>query len=163
MSCPVLSCPVCNIGVLWPNGWIDQDETWHGGRPWPRPHWVRWGPSSPHKGHSPRQFSAHVRCGQTAGWIKMPLGMEVGLVSGDIVLDGDPTPSPQKRGHSSLPIFGQCIVAKRLDNQVATWYRGRPWPRQHCVIWGRSTPNSPNFQRMSIVAKQLDGLRCHLV
>ena len=29
--CPVsvcLSClSVCNIGVLWPNGWIDQDET----------------------------------------------------------------------------------------------------------------------------------------
>jgi len=25
------------------------------------------------------QFSAHVYCGQMAGWIKMPLGMEVGL------------------------------------------------------------------------------------
>jgi len=24
------------------------------------------------------QFSAHVCCGQTAGWIKMPLGTEVG-------------------------------------------------------------------------------------
>ena len=31
--CPVLSA--CNIGVLWPNGWMDQDETWHGGRPQP--------------------------------------------------------------------------------------------------------------------------------
>jgi len=30
------------------------------------------------KGHSP-QFSANVRCGQTSGWTKMPLGMEVGL------------------------------------------------------------------------------------
>jgi len=29
----------------------------------------------PLKGHSP-QFSANVRCGQTAGWTKMPLGME---------------------------------------------------------------------------------------
>jgi len=45
LSC--LSCPVCNVGVLWPNGWIDQDETWHAGRPWPWPHCVRWGPSSP--------------------------------------------------------------------------------------------------------------------
>jgi len=29
---------VCNIGVLWPNGWMDQDETWHGGRSrhWPQ-------------------------------------------------------------------------------------------------------------------------------
>jgi len=28
--CPVLS--VCNVGVLWPNGWMDQNETWHEGR-----------------------------------------------------------------------------------------------------------------------------------
>jgi len=20
---------VCNVGVLWPNSWMDQDETWH--------------------------------------------------------------------------------------------------------------------------------------
>jgi len=31
-------CPVCDVGVLWPNGWTDQDETWHTGRPRPRPH-----------------------------------------------------------------------------------------------------------------------------
>jgi len=41
---PVLS--VCNIGVLWPNGWMDQDATWYRGRPWPR-HRVRWRPSCP--------------------------------------------------------------------------------------------------------------------
>jgi len=29
---------------------------------------------APPKGHNP-QFSAHVRCGQLAGWIKMPLGI----------------------------------------------------------------------------------------
>ena len=23
---------VCNVGVSWPNGWMDQDETWRGGR-----------------------------------------------------------------------------------------------------------------------------------
>jgi len=33
-----------------------------------------------------------VYCGQTAGWIKMVLGMEVGLSPGDFVLDGDPAP-----------------------------------------------------------------------
>jgi len=29
--CPIcLSCLfVCDIGVLWPNGWVDQDDTWH--------------------------------------------------------------------------------------------------------------------------------------
>ena len=29
-------------------------------------------------------------CGQTVGWIKMPLGKEVGLGPGHTVLDGDP-------------------------------------------------------------------------
>jgi len=38
---------VCNVGVLLPNGWMDQDETWHAGSPRPWPHCVRWGPSSP--------------------------------------------------------------------------------------------------------------------
>jgi len=38
-------CPVCDVRALWPNGWTDQDETWHAGRPRPWPHCVRWGPS----------------------------------------------------------------------------------------------------------------------
>ena len=42
-----LSCPVCDVGVLWPNGWMDQDATWYGGWPWPRPLCVRWEPNSP--------------------------------------------------------------------------------------------------------------------
>jgi len=101
--------PVCNVGVLLLNGWMDQDGTWHAlhaGRPRPWPHCVRWGPSSPPpKGHSPPpQFSAHICWGQMAAWIKMPLGMEVDLDQGDFVLDGDPGPSP-KRGQSPPPQF----------------------------------------------------------
>jgi len=44
--------------------WMDEDATWCGSRPRPRPHCVRRGPSSPAKGaqHSPL-FSAHVYCG----------------------------------------------------------------------------------------------------
>ena len=49
----VVCLSVCNISVLWPKGWIDQDQTWHGGRPRPQPHCVRWGP------HSPSQKSGH--------------------------------------------------------------------------------------------------------
>jgi len=33
-----------------------------------------------------------VSCSQSVGWIKMPLGVEVGLGPGHIVLDGDPAP-----------------------------------------------------------------------
>ena len=61
-----------------------------------------------------------VYCEQTVGWIKMKLGMEVGLSPGHIVLDWDP--APPKRVTALL-----------------------------------------NFRPMSVVAKWLDGLRCHLV
>jgi len=55
-------------------------------------------------------------CGQTAGWIKMPLGTEVGLGSGHIMLDGNPTPSPSKKEQSPLTNFWpMSIVAERLD------------------------------------------------
>ena len=65
--------------LLWPNCWMQQDVTWHGGRPQPRGLCVRWGHSpSPKRGGS-SQFLARVYCGQTAAWIKMPHGTEVGL------------------------------------------------------------------------------------
>ena len=59
----------------------------------------------PKTGGAP-QFSAHVYCGQTVAWIKMPLGTEVGLGLRDIVLDEDPS-RPPPNGHSPR-IFGQC-------------------------------------------------------
>jgi len=43
-----------------------------------------------------------------AGWIKIPLGMEVGLGPGDSVLDGNPAPLPQKGGGAPSPIFAPC-------------------------------------------------------
>jgi len=84
----------------------------------------------PPKGHIP-QFSAHVYCGKTvvccsqmAGWIKMPLGMEVGLSPGDFVLDGDPAPTPEKGG--GTPNFRpMSIVAKRLDG--SRWHLAWMW------------------------------------
>jgi len=50
--------------------------------------------SLPKKGTALPQFSAHVCCGQMAGWIKITLGTEVGLNAGHIVLDGDPARPP---------------------------------------------------------------------
>jgi len=69
------------------------------------------------KGHS-AQFSAHISSGQMAGCIKMALGMEIGLDSGDIVLDGGTNSPSPKRAAQHLPIFGPCIVAKRLDGSI---------------------------------------------
>jgi len=51
----------------------------------------------------PPQFSAHVYCGQTAGWIKMALGTEVGLGP------SHPAPLP-KKGAELSPIFGPFLL-----------------------------------------------------
>jgi len=65
------------------------------------------------KGAKPPQFSAHVYCGQTAGWVKMALGTEVGVGPRHIVLDGDPAPLPQKR--TELPIFGHFYCGQAAE------------------------------------------------
>ena len=71
------------------------------------------GDLAPPKGHNP-QFSAHVCCGQMAGWIKMPLGRKVGLGPGDSVLNGDPV-IPIKGQSSPRTFWPMSIVAKWLD------------------------------------------------
>ena len=74
---------------------------------------------------------AHVYCGQTAGWMKLVLGVEVGLSPGDIVLDedpalpctkgvdfvlnGDPAPPSQKGAEPSKKFWPMFIAARRLD------------------------------------------------
>jgi len=129
--------------LLRPNGCMDQDATWYGGRP--GDFLLDGDPASlPKKGaYPPPQFSAHVHsssssqvflkwpkqrrhhedhhCGQMAGWIKMALGTEVGLDPRQIVLDGEPAPLPKKG------------------------------------------PSRPNFRPIFIVTKRLDASRCHLV
>ena len=82
---------VCDVGALSPNGWMDQDETWHAGRPRPWPHCVGWGPSTPPpKEHRSHQFSPYLLrpngcMDQDATWYggrPQPRGL---------VLDRDPT------------------------------------------------------------------------
>jgi len=109
--------PPPNFGpcLLWPNGWMDQDGTWHGGGPWSRPHCARWGPSFPsQKGGTTPAIFGHFYCGQTAGCIKMALGMEVGLSIGDFVLDGDPAPLPK---NERSPQFSADVYC----GQTAAW------------------------------------------
>jgi len=55
-----------------PNGCIDQDSTWYGGRPQPARHCVRCAdPATTRKKGTPTppNFLAHVYCGQMAGWM----------------------------------------------------------------------------------------------
>jgi len=118
------------------------------GMPWP--HCVRWGPSSPPpKGHSP-QFSAHICCGQMAAWIKMSLGMELGVGPADFVLDAPPSP----KGGQRPQIFGPCLLwPNGWMDEAGTRHGYRPQPRRLCARWrpsplpkrGRGRAPSPIF------------------
>jgi len=55
-----------------------------------------------------------------AGWIKMSLGVEVGLGQGNIVLDGDPAPPlPQKGSFCVPPQFSDHVCC----GQMAGWIK----------------------------------------
>jgi len=107
-------------------------------------------------------------CGQTVGWIKMPVGMEVGHGLGHIVLDEDPAPLPK---NGTAPQFWAHVYS----GQTAGWIKmpvGMEvgYGPSHIVLDGDPTPPprkwaqpSSTFRPMFIAAKLLDGSRCHLV
>ena len=92
-------------------------------------------------------------------WIKMPLGTEVGLGPGHIVLDGDQLLS--KKGQNPS-IVGPCLLwPNGWMDQDATWYEGAGLGPGDIVLdvrWGSSSPKrgtaALTFRPMSIVAKR---------
>jgi len=102
-----------------------------------------------------------VYCGQTVGWIKMKLGMRIGLDPGHSELDGDPAAAPPK-GHSS-PQFSAHICC----GQMAGWIKMPPGmevgfgPGDFVLDGVPASPprEPPNFWPTSIVVKRLDGSR----
>jgi len=71
------------------------------------------GDPAPPKGLS-SQFSSHVLCGQTAGWIKMALGTEVGLGRGIFVFYGDPALPKKGASPNFQPMY---------SGQTAGWIK----------------------------------------
>jgi len=58
-----------------------------------------------------------VYCGQTVAWIKMKLGVQVGLGRGHIVLDEEPAHAPPQRG--TAPQFSAYICC----DQTVGWIK----------------------------------------
>jgi len=87
---------------------------WHLAWRWPRSrlHRARWGPS--YRDTAP--IFGPCLCGQTAGWIRIPLDTQVGLGPGDIVLDGDL--APRERGTAPPPLFGPCLCGHGRPSQL---------------------------------------------
>ena len=80
--CPVC-LSVCDVDVFWPNGWMDQDETWRGSRSRPRPHCVRWDPAPRPERGTPPIFGPCLLWPNC--WMEMPLGTKVGVGPGDVL------------------------------------------------------------------------------
>jgi len=62
------------------------------------------------RAHPLHPFLAHVYCGQAAGWMKTPLGTEVDLGPGHVVLNGVPAPA---KGAHQPPLFRPCLLWPR--------------------------------------------------
>jgi len=111
-----------------------------------------------------------VYCGQTVGWIKMKLGMQVGLGPWSHCVRWRPS-SPSTIGEAEPPQFSAHIFC----GQMAGWIKiplGMVvglGPGDSVLDGNPASPFSkrggaplPNFRPMSIVAKRLDGSRRHL-
>jgi len=83
-----------------------------------------------------------VYCDQTVGWIKMKLGLHVGLGPGHIVLDGDPAPFPLK-GHSPQFSAHICLWPNGWVDKDATWYEGIGLGPGHIVLDEDATAPRP--------------------
>jgi len=150
--------PIFGPSLLWPNGWMHQDATWYGGRHQPRRHCVRWGPSPlPQNGQRLTRFLAHVYCGQTTAWIKMPLGTEVGLGLRDVVFDVDPA-TPRKKEHTHPTQFLSHVYCGQMAGWMTTPLGAEvDLGPGHIVLDGILAPAkrgtaASSFRLMSIVA-----------
>ena len=107
-----------DVAVLWPNGWMHQDETWRADRRRPWPHRVRWGVGDPvalpKKGTEPPIFGPCLLwpngcMDQHGTW-----HVEVDLLAGHIVLDGDPA-HPRKKAQPPPNFWPMSTVATVTD------------------------------------------------
>jgi len=95
-----------------------------------------------------------VYCGQTVGWIKMKLGMRVGIGPGYIVLYGDPAPLPKGAQPPQFSAHFYCgqtagCIQMPLGMEVGLG------PGHIVLDWDPAPPTkggtAPNFRPMSIV------------
>jgi len=118
--CPVC-LSVCDDGVRRPNGWTDQDETCHAGRPQPWPHCVRWLQlPSPKRGQSPL-FRPISVVAKWAGWMDQDAtGYEGrGHSPGNFVLD-DNTVLSSRKGVEPPPQFSAHVYSGQMAGWIKT-------------------------------------------
>jgi len=124
--------PISDPYLSWPNGWMDEDATYYGSRPRPKPHCVRLGPGSSRKSgtaappffgpsllwtRSPISATAEPFVSQllaySAHWRSLANTTELVLPS------AHPSPQPNGKLHSSqqkVPIlYNGCLFSPKID------------------------------------------------
>ena len=86
---------------------------------WKSTPWVHSTHASPKTGTEELHFSVRVYCGKMAGWIKMPLGTQVCLGPGHIVLDG--TQLPARKGHRSPHFSAHVYCGQTVAHRSNCW------------------------------------------
>jgi len=123
--------PIFGPYPLWPNGWMDQDATWYGGRTRPRRLCVRWGPSSPPKKGAEPSSPIFGTCPLWPnGWMDQDGTWHRGGPWSRLHCARlGPSSPPQKSGRAPFPIFGPFLLwPNGWMHQDATQYGGRPLP-----------------------------------
>jgi len=108
-----------------------------------------------------------------AAWIKVSLGMELGLDQGDFELDVDHAPPPQKGAEPRLnfwPIFiaatagwMKLVLGMEVGLSPGDFVLDEEWGIGDPAPPSSKSAQTPNFWPISVAAKWLHGSRCHLV
>jgi len=97
-----------------------------------------------------------VYCGQTVGWIRMPLRTDIGLGPGHIALHWDP--APPKWGTAATPLFGLCLLwltAGWIKMPLGTEVGLGPGDIVLDGDWGPNSPNGKGHSSLPLVGPYL--------
>jgi len=161
--------PIFAPYLLRPNGCIDQDVTWYGGRSRSRRLCVRWDSAPPSPKGGPQIFGTCLL--RPNGWMDEAGTRHEGRPQPiyDFVLGGDPVPFPQK-GAEPSPQFsahfycGQTVACIKMPLRIELGLgQGDFVLDGNPAALSPKGAQTPNFWPISVAAKWLHGSRCHLV
>jgi len=140
--CPVC-LSVCNVGVLWPNGWMDQDTTYYGGRPRPGRHCGKW--LEPHPSH-PRKWAQHPPLFGSCHAKRSPILATAELMNQqELSSCWDGRPCHNKVGQKVTGCYVPLSVGGQLGPHLKQCRLGRGLPLYQVAYWsiqpyGHNTP-----------------------
>ena len=140
---PVLSdyclsvCPVCDVGVMWPNSWIDKDETWRQALAAATLCQMGTELPLPKRGTAP----SFRRMSVVAKWLDVLRCYLMWRQASALATLCQMGTHPSKGTTHAAPVFGPCLWWQdSWMDQDPTWQGGRHCSSRHYVRWGAAPP-----------------------